>query len=122
MKFFKCNKCGHVMISVNEKSEEVTCCGEKVRLLKAGEVDGAVEKHVPVYELSVTDMNVKVGEVAHPMEPDHYIEFIVYEYGGGFDVVRLNPGDEPSALFTYQGSGTIYEYCNKHGLWKTDVE
>ena len=67
-------------------------------------------------------ITVVVGEVIHPMEKDHYIEFICYEYENGFDVKRLNPGYEPKASFTYKGKGTIYEYCNKHGLWKKDVE
>ena len=105
MKFFKCNKCGHVMLSVNEKSESITCCGVEARLLKAGEVDAALEKHVPAYNLD--------GDK---------LEFIAYEYAGGYEIVKLHPGDEPKAVFTYKGKGTLYEFCNKHGLWKKDVE
>ncbi len=122
MKFFKCNKCGHVMISVNEKCEGVTCCGDDIKILKAGEVDAAVEKHVPSCTLTGTNVEVVVGEVIHPMEEDHYIEFICYGYEGGFEIKKLNPGDEPKATFAYKGKGTIYEYCNKHGLWKKDIE
>ena len=122
MKFFKCNKCGQVIVSLNDKSDNITCCGEPVRVLKAGEVDGAVEKHVPVYNLDGDKLNVQVGEVIHPMENDHYIEFIVYEYSNGYDSVKLNPGDEPKAVFNYKGKGNIYEYCNKHGLWKSEIE
>lgn len=122
MKFFKCNKCGQLLISVNEKSEEVTCCGEKARLLRAGEVDGALEKHIPAYTLEENKLDVRIGEVAHPMEEDHYIEFVVYEYNEGFETFKLKPGAEPRAIFVNKGPGTLYEYCNKHGLWKKDVE
>ena len=122
MKFFKCNKCGHVMLSINEKSESITCCGAEAKLLKAGEVDAALEKHVPAYNLDGDKLEVVIGEVIHPMEADHYIEFIAYEYAGGYEIVKLHPGDEPKAVFAYKGKGTLYEYCNKHGLWKKDVE
>ncbi len=122
MKFFKCNKCGHVMASLNEKCEGVTCCGEDVRILKAGEVDAAVEKHVPFYEIDDNRLKVTVGETIHPMEEDHYIEFIAYEHGNMFEMARLEPGMEPKAVFEYKGSGTLYEYCNKHGLWKKEVK
>lgn len=122
MKFFKCNRCGQVLISLNDKSDTITCCGELVRVLKAGEVDGAVEKHVPMYTLENNKLNVQIGEVIHPMDMDHYIEFIVYEYSNGYDIVNLKPGDEPKAIFEYKGKGAIYEYCNKHGLWKKEVE
>jgi superoxide reductase len=122
MKFYKCKKCGQVMLTINETCEGVTCCGEDITILKAGEVDAAVEKHVPVYELDDNKLMVTVGEVIHPMEEDHFIEFILYEYEGGFDVTKLTPGMEPKASFNYKGKGTLYEYCNKHGLWKKDVE
>ena len=122
MKFFKCKKCGQVMLTINEVCEGVTCCGEDITVLKGGEVDAAVEKHVPIYEIDDNKLNVTVGEVIHPMEDDHYIMFIAYEYENGYDIVKLNPHDEPKASFTYKGSGTIYEYCNKHGLWKKEVK
>jgi superoxide reductase len=122
MKFFKCDKCGNVVISVNEKSDDIKCCDASMRLLKPGEVDGAVEKHVPDFARFDETINVKIGEVDHPMEEDHYIEFVAYEYDDDFDVVRLKPGEQPRAYFVDKGPGVLYEFCNKHGLWKKDVE
>ena len=121
MKIYKCRTCGQIIISVNEKSDNITCCGSDMMLLKAGEVDAALEKHVPVYTLEDNIINVQVGEVIHPMEEDHYIECIIYEYNNGYDIVKLNPGEEPKAKFNYKGTGAIYEYCNKHGLWKKEI-
>ena len=122
MKVFKCLKCGELVEVLDEKCDSLTCCGELMKELVPGSVDAAVEKHVPIYEIDDNKLNVTVGEVIHPMEDDHYIMFIAYEYENGYDIVKLNPHDEPKASFTYKGSGTIYEYCNKHGLWKKEVK
>ena len=122
MKVYKCNECGEVVLSLNDKSDVIICCNETMRLLRAAESDGALEKHVPVYSLEDNKLTVQVGEVIHPMETDHYIEFIIYEYSNGYEIVNLKPGDEPKAIFDYKGKGAIYEYCNKHGLWKKEVE
>ena len=122
MKFYKCRKCGNVVYSINEKSEEMTCCGESMILLKVGETDGALEKHVPTYKINDAVIEATIGEVIHPMEEDHYIEFIAYVAGPEVAIRLLKPGDEPKASFAFLGKGVIYEYCNKHGLWKKDVE
>jgi len=34
-------------------------------------------------------------------------------------VKYLKPGDAPKAEF-HAASGTVYAYCNLHGLWKAD--
>ena len=121
MKFFKCNKCGHVMLSVNEKSESITCCGSEARLLKAGEVDAALEKHVPAYNLDGDKLEVVIGEVIHPMEADHYIEFIALQTEKGFRIEYLQPGDKPCAdFYSEEPVKAVYEFCNLHGLWKTE--
>ena len=31
----------------------------------------------------------------------------------------LKPGDKPEADFHLVEHGTVYAYCNLHGLWKT---
>ena len=37
-------------------------------------------------------------------------------------MVKLYPEQEAQARFPYIKGATLYAYCNKHGLWKTDVE
>jgi len=34
----------------------------------------------------------------------------------------FKPGDEPVTHCKYVPGSTIYAYCNKHSLWKKDVE
>jgi superoxide reductase len=64
---------------------------------------------------------VKVGSVAHPMEEKHYIEFIQVMAGPMTYTAFLKPGQAPEATFpNLSGPITVREYCNLHGLWKTE--
>lgn len=121
MKIFKCPICGNVIYLLDEKSSNLTCCGKNMILLRENDTDGAVEKHVPVYELKDNKINITVGSVEHVMEEDHYIEFIMYVYKENVFIKYLKPFDKPEASFPYLKEGTIYEYCNKHGLWKKEM-
>lgn len=123
LEFYKCAHCGNVAVKVLDQGVPMMCCGEKMQLLEAGVTDAAQEKHVPV----VTNgdvIHVEVGSVLHPMEEKHYITMIVLETEGGFQVKQLNPGEEPKADFTLAPGDkavAVYEYCNLHGLWKTEL-
>ena len=56
------------------------------------------------------------------MEEDHYIDMIAVEQGNKLQSVALKPGQEPKAEFLVEdGPVTVYEHCNKHGLWKTEA-
>ena len=54
------------------------------------------------------------------MLPEHYIEWIALVADEKVVIKYLKPGDEPKAEFHDSKSGTIYAYCNLHGLWKAD--
>lgn len=93
---------------------------ENLAEITANTTDGAVEKHVPVYEVSDGKVCVKVGSVAHPMAENHYIEWIAVQTEKGFYTKFLKPEQNPEACFTV-GEETVeavYAYCNLHGLWK----
>ncbi len=121
MKIFKCPVCGNVVYLLDEKSSNLICCGKNMILLKENEIDGIAEKHVPVYEIKDNNISITVGSVKHVMEEDHYIEFIMYVCKENVFIKYLKPFDEPKAIFPYLGNGVIYEYCNKHGLWKKNM-
>ncbi len=92
--------------------------------LIANTVDAAQEKHVPVIEVAGDTVTVKVGSVEHPSLDAHYIEFIVLETTTGMQMKWLKPGMKPEAVFILApGDKAVaaFEYCNLHGLWKTDV-
>ena len=121
LKFFRCEHCGNIIEMVEDKGVPVVCCGQRMTELVAGTSDGAREKHVPVYEVKDNIVHVKVGEVAHPMIPEHYIEWIVLQTKNGVQRKELNPGDNPEACFALCDGDeveAVYAYCNLHGLWK----
>ena len=121
LKFFRCEHCGNIIEMVEDKGVPVVCCGQRMTELVAGTSDGAREKHVPVYEVKDNIVHVKVGEVAHPMIPEHYIEWIVLQTKNGVQRKELNPGDKPKACFALCDGDeveAVYAYCNLHGLWK----
>jgi superoxide reductase len=96
-----------------------------MRLLAENSTDAAKEKHVPVIEHRPDGILVRVGSVAHPMEADHYIEWIELQLGAPEGVVgatyraQLRPGDKPEAFFRIVATDVrARELCNKHGLWK----
>lgn len=121
-KFYKCNHCGNVVVKVVDKSVPVVCCGEKMEELIPNTVDASGEKHVPV--VTKTDdchIKVEVGSVPHPMLPEHHIAFIYVETENGGITVNLK--DKPEAVICTCSDKPIavYEYCNLHGLWKTEL-
>jgi len=119
LQVYKCEVCGNMVEVVHTGGGTLVCCGQNMKLLKEGEVDAATEKHVPVIEKVDGGVKVTVGSVAHPMQDDHYIEWIEVIADGKAYRQFLNPGDKPEAFFAVEGSDiTAREYCNLHGLWK----
>lgn len=123
VKFYKCRHCGNVIEKLVDSKVKVVCCGEEMEELVPNTVDASGEKHVPVVScLEECKMKVTVGSVPHPMEDAHHIVFIYVETENGG--MRVNLKDKPEALFCVKNGKpvAVYEYCNLHGLWKTDVK
>lgn len=121
-KFFKCRHCGNVIEKVVDSGVSVVCCGEQMEELIPNTVDASNEKHVPVVEhIDDCRIKVKVGSVEHPMTSEHHIVFIYVETETGG--IRVNLKDKPEAIICTCNSKPIavYEYCNLHGLWKSEI-
>ncbi len=122
-KFFICAHCGKIVAIVKETGVPVMCCGQKMNEIIPGTTDAAVEKHVPVFEVENNIVNVKVGEVEHPMLPEHYIEWISLQTKQGNQRKALKPGDKPEISFALCDGDeveAVYAYCNLHSLWMAD--
>ena len=121
LKVYRCNQCGNMVELLNGNGACLTCCGKEMMELKANTTEAAMEKHVPFITKKGEEMIVKVGEISHPMEEEHYIMWIACVCGNTMIRVTLHPGDVPEAKFPYMAGATVYAYCNKHSLWKADV-
>lgn len=126
MKLLKCPICGNVVEMVEDHGVPLMCCGKVMEKIEAGVTDAATEKHVPVVTVDGAKMKVVVGEVKHPMTPEHLISDIWVEFSDGSLLKsKLTSDNEPEAEFDItgkKGSAVVYEYCNLHGLWKTEVD
>lgn len=121
-KFYICRHCGNIIVKLEDSGVPVVCCGEPMQELIPGTVDAAVEKHVPVVSINGDEVEVRVGEVAHPMIPEHFISWILIITETGFQIKNLTAGEEPVVKFkTNEKVHIAYEYCNIHGLWKKDL-
>lgn len=118
--FYRCETCGNMVAVIKDGGGSLVCCGEEMTKLVANTTDASKEKHVP--EITREDGKIKatVGSVLHPSLPEHYIEWIALVTDDQVQLTYLQPGMEPRAEFSEVKSGTIYEYCNLHGLWKAD--
>lgn len=120
-KFYICPHCGNIVTMAKDAGVPVMCCGQKMQELVAGTTDAAVEKHVPIYTIDNGVVSVMVGEIEHPMIPEHFIEWIAVETDKGLKLTRLTDLDNPEAKFAIlpdENIVAVYAYCNLHGLWK----
>ncbi len=122
MKIYKCETCRNVIELLDDKGNKIICCGKEMTQLIPENSEGAKEKHVPVVTKNNDEITVTIGSVKHPMDEDHYINWIALKYDNKTIRVTLKPNEEPEAKFPYIKGSTIYAYCDKHGLWKTIVE
>ncbi|MBQ9155114.1 MAG: desulfoferrodoxin FeS4 iron-binding domain-containing protein [Solobacterium sp.] len=121
MRFYKCSHCGQIAAIVKKTGAPLVCCGEPMQEIIPGTTDAAVEKHVPVFEVKDNIVTVCVGSAAHPMLPEHYIEWVSIQTKFGNQRKALKPGDEPKVCFALcEGDEVeaVYAYCNLHSLWK----
>ncbi len=119
LQIYKCEVCGNIVEVLHEGQGELVCCGQPMKLFIENTVDAAREKHVPVVEKTAGTFKVKVGSVPHPMEEEHYIEWVEIIVDGKAYRQFLKPGGSPEATFDVKAEKvTAREYCNLHGLWK----
>ncbi len=123
-RFFICEHCGNIVGLIRSAGVPIKCCGQNMTELIPGTTDAAQEKHVPVATIEGNTVFVKVGEVAHPMIEEHYIQWVYLQTNKGGQRKNLLPGEAPEVTFALTEDEkpiAVYEYCNIHGLWKADL-
>jgi len=119
LQVYKCKVCGNMVEVVRAGGGTMVCCKQDMTLLKEGETDASVEKHVPVITKIDNGYKVVVAEVSHPMEEKHFIEWIELIADGRAYREFLKPGQPPEAIFMINADQvSAREFCNLHGLWK----
>jgi superoxide reductase len=117
---YKRNVCGNIVEVLHVGGGQLVCCGQPMELLSEKREDVGNEKHVPVIENTEIGIRVKIGSVSHPMEENHYIEWVEIITQEGTHRKFLKPGDKPEAEFSVKAEGfSARTYCNIHGLWKS---
>jgi superoxide reductase len=140
-----CRKCGH--IAFDNAPVDCPVCKAAIehfdnnpeaikKPLDPDNLNEMEKKHIPVVTLTkecclipgsgCVDVQVKVGEIEHVMESEHYINFIDYYIDKRYlarvqlTYKRLHPAD---ALCLNVDGGTlaVIENCNVHGSWMTEV-
>ncbi len=118
---YRCSVCGNIVEVLQPAGGTLSYYGQPMELLVENSKDAATEKHVPVIEKIEGGYKVSVGEVKHPMLPEHYIVWIELITENKIFRKYLKPGDEPTACFKTEAK-EVYarEYCNVHGHWKSE--
>ena len=120
---YRCNICGNIVDILHAGAGKLVCCGQEMQLLEEKINDSGSEKHVPVVEKTDNGIKVKIGSIPHPMEENHFIEWIEIATDGRVYRKMLKPGDKPEAEFEIDLKSinviNAREYCSIHGLWKS---
>ncbi|MEM4133821.1 MAG: desulfoferrodoxin [Candidatus Micrarchaeia archaeon] len=118
---YKCSVCGNIVEIAHAGVGTLVCCNKNMEKLEEKTEDQGYEKHVPVIEKIRGGFKVKIGSIPHPMEPEHYIEFIEVLADDKIYRNYLKPGQTPEAEFKINAKKiNAREYCNIHGLWKKE--
>lgn len=148
--FYRCPQCGAFLVTmaIRDATSPITCCGKTLVALRVNDTtttDALAQQHQPLMTISggfeSNTLSVTVGNPAHPMTADHYLEWIfIYTFQGG-QFKYLPPGAPPEATFALAGNDayvycdrpickgkqckfnckrgfSAYTWCNQHGLWR----
>ena len=112
-RFYVCPVCGNAVFARGDAM--ISCCGIQLPALEAEEPD---EGH----ELKTERVEDEIYVCAeHPMTKEHYFSFFAYMTPDGCEMKALYPEGNAEARFFFRGSGRLYAYCNRHGLFTRKV-
>lgn len=146
MKGFVCSVCG--FISINGKAPDAcpvchapkTAFKEKEDAIKtakdAKNLSDLEKKHIPAITIvrkcglipeGCQDAHVKIGQIQHPMLPEHYIIHIDFYIDNEFISRAILMPEKVNAaagvhLKVSSGKLSVVELCNLHGAWINEEE
>ena len=120
---FKCEDCGSIVEVLVDSVDKKDCCVSSKNVIEPQTEGDKAPKHVPVISIDGNKVTIAVGEVQHPMDDNHFIQFVELIVGGERYIKHFKPGDVPEATFTVDmdllsaNKPIAREFCNLHGLW-----
>ena len=145
MKAFVCSVCKYRSIN-GSAPERCPVCGAPKKAFEETEnainepkdsknLSDSEKKHIPAITVvkkcglipeGCHDVHAKVGEINHPMDPNHYIAHIDFYIDKEYvSRVALTPGklNAAACLHVKAGGGTIsaIELCTVHGAWISEA-
>lgn len=112
MNFYVCPVCGNVIHSIGNAL--VSCCGITLPTLEAEKTDN---EHILTIEEVEDESFLKIH---HSMTKQHYISFVAFVTTNRVQMVKFYLEGNAETRMQLRGHGTIYWYCNQHGLFKKD--
>ena len=126
----KCPVCGAPKTAFEEKENAILTPKDEKNMTELE------KKHVPVIAVikqcdfipeGCQDAHVRVGEIQHPMQPEHSVQHIDFYIDKEFVArVHLTPDklNPAAALHLKEGNGKLaaVELCNVHGAWINQAE
>ena len=109
-KFHVCPICGNVIHSIG--GSLISCCGITLPPLEAedGDDDHGITLEAVEDEQFVT--------VHHPMTKAHFISFLAFVTTDRVQLVKFYPEGNAETRLQLRGRGSLYYYCNRHGLFR----
>ena len=112
-KFYVCPVCGNILHTTG--AAVISCCGIILPPLEAEELD---DEHI----LSIENVeDEKFITEQHEMIKKHFISFVAYVTTDRVQLVKFYPEGDAETRIQFRGKGSLYLYCNRHGLMKMKV-
>ena len=109
-KFYVCPLCGNILHSTGDAL--ISCCGIQLPPLEAEEMD---EEHGITVETVEDEHFISI---CHPMTKEHFISFLAFITCDRVQLVKFYPEGNAESRMQLRGRGTLYFYCNRHGLFR----
>lgn len=109
-KFYVCPVCGNVLHSMGNAL--ISCCGITLPALVAEEPDSG---HMLTCEMVEDECFLSIH---HPMTKAHSISFVAFVTTDRIQMVKFYPEGNAETRMQLRGHGTLYWYCNQHGLFQ----
>ena len=117
---FKCPVCDTVVEILASWTMELECCGRAMNPFEPTPDSGS--RHKPVVQKITGGLMVLVGDNTHPMQEDHFIQWIEVISSNQSCRAFFKPLDKPQAAFAVAGDdATVRICCSVHGMREVKV-